>query len=91
MKNTTPCRPGRNLLAAALLLLVAVQAVAQTRISEIRTDKARYNPGSVVNFTLTLNQAQSGLSLEVRNFHLNTGVSPQTVTVPGSGTTVTWS
>jgi dextranase len=79
------------LSACVLLLLVAGQALAQTRISEIRTDKARYNPGNTVNFTLTLNQAQSGLSLEVRNFHLNNIVSPQTVTVPSTGTTVTWS
>jgi len=91
MTTTTRCLPGRILTAFVLLLLVAGQALAQTRISEIRTDKARYNPGNTVSFTLTLNQAQSGLSLEVRNFHLNTIVAPQTVTVPGTGTTVTWS
>jgi hypothetical protein len=82
MKTPTPRCPGRTLPVVALLLLMALPALAQTRISEIRTDKARYNPGSTVNFTLTLNQAQSGLSLEVRNFHLNNIVSPQTVTVP---------
>ncbi|MBD0258125.1 MAG: glycoside hydrolase family 66 protein, partial [Cytophagales bacterium] len=91
MKTPTPRHPGRTLPGIAFLLLMALPALAQTRISEIHTDKARYNPGSTVNFTLTLNQAQSGLSLEVRNFHLNTIVAPQTVTVPGTGTTVTWS
>lgn len=61
-----------------------------SRIESVHTDKARYNPGSSVQFTVSIAQPQSGLSLDVKYYQLNTQLSPQTVSVSGSSAGWSW-
>lgn len=72
----------------AVICLSSLPALAQTTITALTTNKAVYNPGNIVNFKATLNQAQTGVSLRVKYYQLNTLLS--TVTVNFTGTVANW-
>ncbi|GAB3307817.1 hypothetical protein GCM10027348_39190 [Hymenobacter tenuis] len=85
-------RPGTLLILRVLrylllLLLLAPAAIAQT-LTEVHTDKARYNPGQAVSLAANIGSYSSGLSLVVQYYQTNTLLSTQIIT-PTSGI-VSW-
>ena len=75
-------------LRLLVLVLLAPTAFAQS-ISEVNTDKARYNPGQAVSLSAAIGSWRSGLSLVVQYYHADSLMTSQTFT-PGSGS-VAWS
>lgn len=82
----------KSIIPLILLVLVSLfwtTASAQTKITGLSSDKAIYSPGSVVYLKATLNQSQTGTSLRVKYYQLNSLVN--SVTVNFTGSTATWS
>lgn len=53
-------------------------------LAYVTTDKARYNPGDPVRYTLTMNESEQGGELVVRYKHLNEVVDETTIKWDGS-------
>jgi dextranase len=77
-------------VAGSLLLSGAAEAAPSPLLGGLDTDKAAYQPGSLVRFTATLRQARPGAQLVVSYYHLGTRLSQQTVPVTGTAARWTW-
>jgi dextranase len=68
----------------------AAQTVAKATLRRLDTDRAAYAPGTAVQLTATLGQAQPGRQLTVVYYHLGKLLSRQTVAAPGRLAQWTW-